>query len=190
MTHPSTAVLVAVRALTGTRVFGRNEPPETVKPSRRKRDQPIAEGEKMPAFSPAHERREPVRLRSEFAKEPAVIVLYCGSWCPYRVKALGSAEASVPTINALGAAALAIAPETPEHGADLRERPGLSHGLPADADSRLADRLGLMFTLDEKAVKRYREHGIDLEVSNGSDRCQSPIPVTFVVDKDGSIRYA
>jgi peroxiredoxin len=164
--------------------------PTVLKPSRRKRDEPIAEGEEMPAFSPAHERREPVRLRSELAKEPAVIVLYCGSWCPYRVKALGPAEASVPAINALGAAAPAIAPETPEHGTYLRERPGLSYELPVDTDNRWADRLGLMFTLDEKAVKRYREHGIDPEVSNGSDRWQSPIPVTFVVDKDGSIRYA
>ena len=155
-----------------------------------KRDKPLARGERVPAFTLKNADGKPVRLSEQLAAGPVVVTFYRGTWCPYCVKALGSVEESVAEINRLGARVLAISPQTPDQAIDLRERLGLSYELLVDSENRLADRLGLMFTLDEATIEKYRDYGIDVGAANGSDEWQLPIPATFVVDKDGIVRYA
>ncbi len=155
-----------------------------------RRDKPLGVGERMPAFTLFDAEGKPVVLADQLARGPVVVTFYRGSWCPYCVKALGSVEESVAEINKLGATVLALSPETPDQAIDLRERLGLSYELLVDSENRLADRLGLMFTLDDATIEKYRGYGIDVARSNGSQRWQLPIPATFVLDKDGIVRYA
>ncbi len=155
-----------------------------------KRETPISKGEIMPGFALKNEKGETVTLGDALKSGPVVVTFYRGAWCPYCVKALGSIEESVGDINKLGATVLAISPQLPEHSIDLREKIGLSYQLLVDADNRLGDQLGLMFTLDEATVEKYRKYGIDVGASNGTDAWQLPIPATFVIDTDGTIRYA
>lgn len=155
-----------------------------------KRDKPLTLDERMPAFTLKNADGKPVRLSDQLAAGPVVVTFYRGTWCPYCVKALGSVEESVAEINKLGARVLAISPQMPDQAIDLRERLGLSYELLVDSENRLADRLGLMFTLDDATIEKYRAYGIDVGAANGSDEWQLPIPATFVLDKDGIVRYA
>ncbi len=155
-----------------------------------KRDKPLALGELMPDFVLQNESGEKTRLSEALEGGPVVMTFYRGTWCPYCVKALESIETSVSQINDLGATVLAISPQTPENIIDLREQTGLSYELLVDKDNGLAERLGLMFELDEKTVELYRQYGIDVAKTNGTDTWQLPVPATYVVDTDGKVRYA
>lgn len=155
-----------------------------------KRETPPKASDILPDFRLVNAEGEALLLSDQLAKGPVVITFYRGSWCPYCVKQLDSIEESVVEINELGATVLAISPETPDHAVDLREQLGLSYQLLVDKDNKLAEALGLMFTLDEATIKRYKEYGLDIGASNGSETWQLPIPATFVVDKDRVVRYA
>lgn len=169
---------------------GPSDPSSPIAAEVEKLQTPPARGDVLPDFRLKNAEGEWVLLSEQLAAGPVVITFYRGSWCPYCVKQLDSIEESVAEINALGATVLAISPETPDHGVDLRERLGLSYQLLVDKNNALADALALMFTLDEATVERYKEYGLDIGVSNGTDTWQLPIPATFVVDKDRVIRYA
>lgn len=155
-----------------------------------KRDKPLGQGEVMPDFVLKNEAGEKVKLSDALAKGPVVVTFYRGTWCPYCVKALESIETSVSQINDLGGTVYAISPQTPENVVDLREQTGLSYELLIDDDNTLAERLGLMFELDEKTVELYRTYGIDVAKANGTDSWQLPVPATYVIAPDGTVRYA
>ena len=155
-----------------------------------KREKPIAKGETMPGFELRNEKGETVRLADALQAGPVVVTFYRGTWCPYCVKALDSIDESVAEINELGAQVYAISPQLPEHVVDLREKTGLTYELLVDTDNKLAERLGLMFTLDADTIEQYKKYGIDVGALNGADEWQLPIPATYVIDTDGAIRYA
>lgn len=176
----------SVSGTTGSAAAFVSEP----EPATPKRDKPIALGEKMPTFKLANADGKMVDLAAQLANGPVVVTFYRGDWCPYCVKALGSVEESVADINKLGGSVLAISPQTQTHAIDMREKLGLTYELLVDRDNRLATALGLMFTLDPETVERYRKLGIDVGSANGTDIWQLPIPATYVLDKNGTVRYA
>lgn len=190
------AALVFTAAVTmpaGAQVGSTTGPSDPISPvgaEFKKMEKPPAKNDVLPDFRLVNDKGESVLLSEQLAKGPVVITFYRGSWCPYCVKHLGTVEESTAQINQLGATVLAISPESPDHAVDLRERLGLSYQLLVDKDNRLADALGLMFTLDDATVERYKKFGLDIGASNGSETWQLPIPATFVVDKDRVVRYA
>lgn len=189
----STTTIAALSILAGTTAnLVSDAPGDTSKAvaEAKPRATPLGQDEAMPAFTLMNEKGESVSLTTAMANGPVVVTFYRGSWCPYCVKALKSLDQSVGDINDLGATVLAISPETPENSIDLRKQTGLSYELLVDHDNKLAEKLGLMFTLDAKTVERYGKYGIDLPKSNGTTEWQLPIPATYVIDTDGTVRYA
>ncbi len=47
-----------------------------------------------------------------------------------------------------------------------------------------------MFTLPEYVRPVYEQFGIDLPAANGDDSFELPVPATYVLDKEGVIRWA
>lgn len=47
-----------------------------------------------------------------------------------------------------------------------------------------------MFTLPEYVRPVYAKFGIDLPAANGDDSFELPVTATYVIDKDGVIRWA
>lgn len=191
MLHTITIAALSVLTTSGLPTSGALEAGTSVRASEPDtRDTPLGQGETMPDFTLRDAQGESVSLADALAKGPVVITFYRGAWCPYCVSALKSLESSVGDVNDLGGTVYAISPQTPEHAIDMRDQTGLSYELLVDEDNKLATQLGLMFTLDEKTIKKYRKYGIDVPESNGTDSWQLPIPATYVVDTDGTVRYA
>jgi peroxiredoxin len=85
-----------------------------------------------------------------------------------------------------GAEVLALSPQ--------REGIERARALPfpwlQDDDNLVARKVGVAFELPRDLCWAYRELGIDLPKLNQSERFELPVPATFVVAKDGRIRFA
>ena len=46
------------------------------------------------------------------------------------------------------------------------------------------------FAVDEKTVEKYKGYGIDFDKANGSNGANLPVPATYIIGKDGIIKYA
>ncbi len=155
-----------------------------------KLDKPLELGEKMIDFQ-IDDASGGIITLSELLKDgPVVLTFYRGSWCPYCVTELSSIQKRLKKISKAGAQVLAIAPETPSETADLTEQKKLGFLFGTDQDNELATRLGLSFKLDGKTIKRYRQYGIDVPESNGTKSWELPVPATYVIDTDRTIRLA
>lgn len=133
---------------------------------------------------------ESVEFASLYADGPVVVVFYRGGWCPYCTKSLSAWDSKMDEIEALGASFVAITPEKPDYTqkTEAEKVPGMS--ILSDPAGELAKKFGLLFSLDDGTIKKYKGYGIDLSKSNMDGEWNLPHPGTFIIDSQGVIRFA
>ncbi|MAT72959.1 MAG: peroxiredoxin [Planctomycetaceae bacterium] len=132
---------------------------------------------------------ETVRLSELWNEKPLVVVWYRGGWCPFCNGHLKELQAALPQINDAGATVVAISPELPEKAADTAANNELAFTVLTDLNNELARQYKLVFKLPDFIEPIYRER-IQLERYNGDDSYELPLSATYVIDRDGVIRYA
>ena len=156
-----------------------------------KTDEPGLEvGQKAPAAKVQTLEGETVNLADLYAKGPVVVTFYRGSWCPYCTKALAGWQEMASQFTEAGATLVYITPEKPERAQDAAEiTPGLTHYI--DATHEAARGFRLAFTVDEKTQDVYKNrYSIDLGEFNADGSWDLPSPATFVIGRDGVVRWA
>ena len=153
-------------------------------------DKPLVVDDKMISFEIENALGGTHSLDKLLEDGPVVLTFYRGSWCPYCRGELNSIQARLDKISKAGAQVLAISPEIPSETADLAEQKKLGFLFGTDHNNQLAKRLALAFKLDAKTIKAYKGYGIDLKKANDTKVWELPIPATYIIDTDRTIRYA
>jgi len=158
-------------------------------------------GDVMPDFTLKNQLGDTRSLAEYRAKGPLVVTFYRGVWCPYCNLQLKAYADRRKEIEAVGAMLVAITPEQPGAVDILR-----NSGAPADvidmavedvpfdvlhdANSEVAESLGLVFQLPESHRTLLSSLGVDLEALTGSASYTFPDPATYVVKSSGEIAWA
>lgn len=179
--------------------FTKKVPPEVLNTmlgvTRRLVDSGIAEkslkvGEKAPDFDLPNPNGESVNLHSLLEKGPVVLNFYRGGWCPYCNLELNTYQKHLDEINDLGASLVAISPETPDNSLSTAEKNDLKFDVLSDVGNKTANQFGLVFKLPSELHEIYLKFGINIPKFNGDDSWEIPMPGTYVIDKDGTVKYA
>ena len=93
-------------------------------------------------------------------------------------------------MKAKGAQLVAISPEIPERADILTNKHLLDFPLLYDRKSKVAKKYNLVFELDESLKPIYRSFGIDLEQANADKDWELPVPATYIIGQDRTVRYA
>jgi peroxiredoxin len=93
-------------------------------------------------------------------------------------------------IEARGAELVAVSPQLPDGSLAWYVEQGLSFEVLSDVGNTVAERYGLLWRLPPSIVDGLRATGRDLDETNGPGGWALPIPGTFVVDRDGTVRLA
>ncbi len=99
-------------------------------------------------------------------------------------------QQKLPEIKALGAELVAISPQLPDNSLSTAEKLTLEFAVLSDVGNKVAREFGLVFKLSDKIQEIYKNFGIDLPTANGDDSHELPIPATYVIDREGVVRYA
>jgi peroxiredoxin len=99
-------------------------------------------------------------------------------------------QESLPEIQALGASLVAVSPQTPDSSLSTAEKDELKFEVLSDVGNQVARRYGLVFRVADAVQAAMKGLGIDLAQHNGDESWELPVPGTFVIAKDGSIRLA
>ena len=99
-------------------------------------------------------------------------------------------QAIVPQVTALGATLVAVSPQLPEHNRDLIRTRQLTFEILSDRGNEVAARFGLRFSLPDYLREVYCTFPLDLEKFNGDASWTLPMPARFIIDQDGTIRWA
>jgi peroxiredoxin len=98
--------------------------------------------------------------------------------------------AGLGDLQALRASFVAISPEVAQKGAETAKSKQLSFPVLNDEGFRVCEQFGLVFKLSPEAIALHRDFGVDLPAINGGSEWTLPVPGTFVVGRDGVIRWA
>jgi peroxiredoxin len=147
-------------------------------------------GAEAPRFSlPAADGRT-VALEALLADGPVVLTFYRGAWCPFCNIALRALQQRLPEIAARGAKLVAVSPQIPDESLTLTEKHDLTFDVLSDVGSDTAKQYGLSFDLPADLAAVYDSFGFDLQRVNGGHPHTLPVPATYVIDRDATIRWA
>ena len=147
-------------------------------------------GDKAPDFTLADPDGRPVSSADLLARGPLVVSFYRGVWCPYCNMELQSLQAALPAFETLGAALVAISPQTAPNSRKSVRQNDLGFPILSDPHNDVAAAFGLRFAMPAYLVDLYKELKNDLPAFNGDPSWTLPMPGRFVVAQDGTVLYA
>lgn len=96
----------------------------------------------------------------------------------------------LPQIQTLGAALVAISPQTPDRSQATLLKNFLEYEVLSDLGNKVARQFGLVYPLAEEMRSVYQGFGVHLPEYNGDESWELPLPGTFVIDREATIRLA
>jgi len=144
-------------------------------------------GDRAPDFNLPDARGGYVRLKDLLATGPVVLSFYRGGWCPYCNLELRALQQAVTEITRLGAKLVAVSPQTPDESLSTTEKNALSFSVLSDLGSTAAKSFGIAYDLAEELRPLYARSDHALPEKNGDKSWVLPIPVTYVIDTDGTV---
>ncbi|MFD8385745.1 peroxiredoxin-like family protein [Streptomyces sp. NPDC059679] len=150
----------------------------------------LSVGDRAPRFELPAATGGTVTLEDLLADGPVVLTFYRGAWCPYCNIALRALQSHHDEITARGARLVAVSPQVPDESLSLTEKHELAFDVLSDLGSDTAKQYGLAFDLPDDLAAVYDTFGFDLQRVNGGHPRTLPLPATYVIDRDGMIRWA
>ena len=146
-------------------------------------------GDRAPDFELPDANGKTVKLSELIARGPVVVTWYRGGWCPYCNIALRGFRKSLPEIRSAGASLVAISPETPDNSLSTMEKNHLDFEVLSDRGSKVARAYGVSYKVPKVIAEQFKGR-LDLAKLNGDDSGELPLGATYVIDREGVIRYA
>ena len=150
----------------------------------------IKAGDKAPSFTLSDPEGRPISSADLLARGPLVVSFYRGVWCPYCNMELQALQAALPAFETLGAALVAISPQTAPNSRKSVRQNDLGFPILSDPHNDVAAAFGLRFAMPAYLVDLYKELKNDLPAFNGDPSWTLPMPGRFVVAQDGTVLYA
>ena len=147
-------------------------------------------GTSAPLFKALDADSNTFNLETSLQQKPVVLIFYRGFWCPVCNKHLGSIQDSLSMIEASGAKVIAISPEKPDYLNKMAEKTGAEFTLLYDEGYKIANAYDVTFKPTSTQLFTYNVVlGAKLKKTHSDESQQLPIPATFIISRDGIIRW-
>lgn len=146
-------------------------------------------GDKAPLFTGVDNNGKSFSLESALKKGDVVLMFYRGQWCPFCNKQMSQMNDSLSMITSKGATVVAISPEIQENVVKTIQKTKASFPVISDVQMKIMRDYKVNFPVPQATIDRYKNFGIDFSVANGENGANLPVPATYVIGKDGKIKY-
>jgi peroxiredoxin len=147
-------------------------------------------GDIAPEFTLPDVNGRPVSSAELLAKGPLIVTFLRGRWCPFCCATVEAWQTMLAEVKHRGAQLIAIAPMTSKQADFMRDQHKLLFPILSDERNRVAAQFGVAYTVPKYQQDLFSTVFINLPFINGEDSWTLPLPSTFVIDQDGTIRYA
>ena len=151
---------------------------------------PLLTGATAPAFTARFPDGSSWTFNPAELDGPVILTFYRGSWCPYCTQHLMDYRNVEGELIELGYRLVFVSPDRPEVLAEGLEGETVSYEVVSDSRLAVAEAFGVAFRLDDVTVARYLKAGIDLNEAAGEDHQGLPVPSTWIIGEDGTIRFS
>ncbi|MEZ2346294.1 peroxiredoxin-like family protein [Terriglobus sp. RCC_193] len=140
-----------------------------------------------------------VRSSDLLALGPLIINFFRGRWDPYCVTELEVWRDLYPQVRERGALLIGISPQTLRQSDFTVQQHHIPYPLLQDANSVLAEQFGIAYAVSATLQRYYRSILVNIPFINSGKNIMAapddsvwklPLPATFVIGQDGTIRFA
>jgi len=150
----------------------------------------LAVGSQAPPFELQDHNGVNVSSAKLLEKTSVAICFFRGRWCPFCVGQMEAMNLILPQIQEAGATLLGISPQTVQQSFFMVDQHKLRFPLLSDKNNETARAFGLVYRVPDYQQSVYRRSFVNLPHLNGDDSCELPIPATYILDRDGIVRFA
>jgi peroxiredoxin len=147
-------------------------------------------GDIAPDFTLPDAEGLPISLYDTLQHNPVILSFFRGNWCPFCMAELAHYQEAINNNLIDSATVIAISPQTIHFNHDVTVRNNLEFRILSDKGNEIADKYGLVFTLQENVRDIYKNMGADLELFNNDKAYKLPIPATYLIDKNKKILFS
>ncbi len=147
-------------------------------------------GDKAPEFTLPDVAGKPVSSAELLKQGPLVVVFLRGRWCPFCCATVEAWQGLLHDVRRRGASLLAISPMTSKQADFMRDQHKLMFPILSDERNTVAGQFGVAYQVPEYQQQLFSTVFINLPFINGEDSWTLPLPATFVVSPEGTIKYA
>jgi len=149
----------------------------------------IQVGQSAPEFEALDQNGKMIKSSELLIEKQLIVVFYRGQWCPYCNRHLSELQDHLADFQRAGAQVVAITPEKTENINKTLAKTKANFPVLWDRDNSIMKAFGVDFILPENLQEKYRTFGVDLTVANGNATQTLPVPATFVIGKNGKVKY-
>ena len=153
-------------------------------------DRALKVGDIAPDFTLPDAEGLPVSLYDTLQHNAVIISFFRGNWCPFCMAELTHYQEAIKNNLVDSATVIAISPQSIHFNHDLKVQNNLEFRILSDKGNEIADKYGLVFTLQENIREIYKNMGADLELFNSDKTYKLPIPATYLIDKNKKIVFS
>jgi peroxiredoxin len=129
-------------------------------------------------------------ISSEVLKEKQLIVVfYRGQWCPFCNRHLSELQDNLENFKKAGAQIVAVTPEKTGNINKTVKKTKADFPVLWDKDNSIMESFGVNFILAKDLQEKYKEYGVNLAKDNGNSSQTLPVPATFIIGKNGKIKF-
>lgn len=160
----------------------------------------LAVGSPAPVFAlPDSISGKLIRSEDLLALGPLVVNFFRGRWDPYCVTELETWRDLYPELRRRGALLVAISPQTVRQSDFTVQQHGIPYPLLHDDGCALAEQFGIDYPVTPTMDRYYRSilvslpfinHGKNVMAADDATLLRLPLPATFVISRDGTLRFA
>lgn len=147
-------------------------------------------GDAAPTFALPDVNGKLVRSADLLALGPLVVSFFRGRWCPYCMTELEEWRDLFPALRERGALLVAISPQTVRQNDFTLTQHELPFPLLRDEGAAIAAAFGAAYAVPDYMQNYYRSILVNIPFINGEQSWRLPIPATFVLDREGVVRWA
>ena len=146
-------------------------------------------GQKAPQFVGFDQNGNQFKSSDVLKDKQLIVVFYRGQWCPYCNRHLSELQDHLEDFQKAGAQIVAVTPEKTENIEKTIKKTKTEFPVLWDKDNSIMESFGVDFILAKELQKKYKGFGVDLAKDNGNESQTLPVPATFIIGKNGKIKF-
>ena len=149
----------------------------------------LATGGIAPQFKAMDQFGKAFDLEDQLKHGPVVLMFYRGHWCKYCNRQLEELSDSLAFIIEKGASIVTVSPEVMEFVDETSKKFNDSFRIISDSDMEIMNAYKVSFKVEKATNTKYKVWGIKLDEFNGENGANLPVPATYIINQDGTIKY-
>lgn len=147
-------------------------------------------GDQAPLFELPNAKGKTINIESYLQQGPVVLTFYRGAWCPYCNLQLKTYQVILPQIKEANANLVAVSPMTPDNSLGMEKTNSLQFEVLSDVGNKVARQFTTVFRNADAPIQAMKDLGYDFFGFYGDDTAELPVPATFVISQDRTIKFA